>query len=144
MLVEDGRLQLRAIHGTDEPTAQSLTFGVGQGIAGKVMETGEAILANDVATHPDFRKPEPGAIVPKALLCVPMRLGDEVIGVINLSNYMRTNVFDADAVRVVSSLASQTSIAVQNARHASDLIQRIRSAVASWTPTSTNHLTASP
>ena len=123
MLVEDGRLQLRAIHGTDEPTAQSLTFGVGQGIAGKVMETGEAILANDVATHPDFRKPEPGAIVPKALLCVPMRLGDEVIGVINLSNYMRTNVFDADSVRVVSSLASQTSIAVQNAR----LYQSLRS-----------------
>jgi signal transduction histidine kinase len=123
MLVQDGRLVLRAIHGTDEPTAQSLTFGVGQGIAGKVMETGQAILANDVAAHPSFRKPGPGMIVPKALLCVPMRLGDEVIGVINLSNYLRTNVFDEDSVRVVSSLASQTSIAVQNAR----LYQHLRS-----------------
>jgi signal transduction histidine kinase len=123
MLVQDGRLKVRAIHGTDEPTAQSLTFGVGQGIAGKVMETGEAILANDVSSHPDFRQPEPGMIVPKALLCVPMRLGNEVIGVINLSNYMRTDVFDADSVRVVSSLASQTSIAVQNAR----LYQHLRS-----------------
>lgn len=123
MLVEDGRLHLRAIHGTDEPTAKSLSFGVGQGIAGKVLETGEAILANDVSAHPDFRKPEPGMIVPKALLCVPMRLGDEVIGVINLSNYLRTDVFDPDSVRVVSSLASQTSIAVQNAR----LYQHLRS-----------------
>ncbi len=116
MLLEEGRLQVRAIHGTDAPTAQTLTFGIGQGIAGQVLATGEAVLANDVAIHPSFQSPEPGAIVPKALLCVPMKLGDDVIGVINLSNYLRTNVFDQDAVRVVSSLASQTSIAVQNAR----------------------------
>ncbi len=116
MLLEEGRLQVRAIHGTDAPTAETLTFGIGQGIAGQVLATGEAVLANNVASHPSFQAPEPGAIVPKALLCVPMKLGDEVIGVINLSNYLRTNVFDSDAVRVVSSLASQTSIAVQNAR----------------------------
>ncbi|MGB2939920.1 MAG: GAF domain-containing protein [Candidatus Dormiibacterota bacterium] len=118
MVLEEGRLQLRATYGTDGPTAESLTFGVGEGIAGKVVATGKPILANDVAKHPDFQQPppEPGSIVPKALLCVPMQLGDAVIGVINLSNYLRTNVFDEDAVRVVSSLASQTSIAVQNAR----------------------------
>ena len=116
MLLEDGQLQLRAIHGTDEPTAQSLIFGVGQGIAGQVLMTGEPILANDVASHPAFQAPGPGMIVPKALLCVPMRLGADVIGVINLSNYLRTDVFDDDAVRVVASLASQTSMAVQNAR----------------------------
>jgi signal transduction histidine kinase len=118
MLLEEGRLQLRATYGTDGPTAASLTFGIGQGIAGKVVQTGEPILANDVAHHPDFQQPspQPGAMVPKALLCVPMQLGDATIGVINLSNYLRTNVFDEDAVRVVSSLASQTSIAVQNAR----------------------------
>jgi signal transduction histidine kinase len=116
MLLEEGQLQVQAIHGTDEPTAQSLAFGVGQGIAGQVLATGEPILANDVARHPAFQMPEPGTIVPKALLCVPMRLGTDVIGVINLSNYLRTDVFDEDAVRVVSSLATQTSIAVQNAR----------------------------
>ena len=123
MLLEDGRLELRAIHGTDEPTTQSLTFGVGQGIAGQVLATGEPILANDVASHPAFQMPGAGMIVPKALLCVPMRLGADVIGVINLSNYLRTNVFDDDAVRVVASLASQTSIAVENAR----LYQHLRS-----------------
>ena len=80
------------------------------------MATGEPILANDVASHPAFQMPGAGMIVPKALLCVPMRLGDEVIGVINLSNYLRINVFDEDAVRVVASLASQTSVAVENAR----------------------------
>jgi signal transduction histidine kinase len=116
MVLEEGRLRLRAIYGTDEPTAQTLSFGIGEGIAGKVVQTGEAILANDVAMHPGFQQSSPGTIMPKALLCAPMRLGDEVIGVINLSNYLRTNVFDEDAVRVVSSLASQTSIAVENAR----------------------------
>jgi signal transduction histidine kinase len=121
MLLEDGKLELRSIHGTDEPTAQALAFGVGQGIAGKVLETGEPILANDVASHAAFMAPGPGMIVPKALLCVPLRLGADVIGVINLSNYLRTDVFDEDAVRVVASLASQTSIAVQNASLYQDL-----------------------
>ena len=123
MVLEEGRLRLRAIFGTDEPTAETLSFGIGEGIAGKVVQTGEPILANDVAMHPGFQQPGPGTIMPKALLCVPMRLGDRVIGVINLSNYLRTNVFDEDAVRVVSSLASQTSIAVENAR----LYQHLRS-----------------
>jgi signal transduction histidine kinase len=123
MVLEDDRLTLAATYGTDGPTAESLTFGIGEGIAGKVLQTGEAILANDVEQHPDWQQGPPGPVMPKALLCVPMRLGDRVIGVINLSNYLRTNVFDADAVRVVSSLAAQTSIAVENAR----LYQHLRS-----------------
>ncbi|MFN2464468.1 MAG: GAF domain-containing protein [Candidatus Dormibacteria bacterium] len=116
MVLEEGRLQLRATFGTDGPTAQNLSFGLGEGIAGKVLASGQPILANDVANHPDFRRPDDAKILPKALLCVPMRLGDEVIGIINLSNYLRINVFDEDAVRVVASLASQTSVAVENAR----------------------------
>jgi signal transduction histidine kinase len=116
MVLEEGRLHLRATFGTDGPTAQNLSFGLGEGIAGKVVASGQPILANDVANHPDFRKPDEAKVLPKALLCVPMRLGDEVIGVINLSNYLRINVFDEDAVRVVASLASQTSVAVENAR----------------------------
>ncbi|GAC1582780.1 MAG: hypothetical protein NVS3B24_21070 [Candidatus Dormibacteria bacterium] len=116
MVREEGRLHLRATFGTDGPTAQNLSFGLGEGIAGKVVASGQPILANDVANHPDFRKPEDAKVLPKALLCVPMRLGDEVIGVINLSNYLRTDVFDEDAVRVVAALASQTSVAVDNAR----------------------------
>lgn len=116
MVLEEGRLHLRATVGTDGPTAQNLSFGLGEGIAGKVVQTGQPILANDVANHPDFRRPDGAKILPKALLCVPMRLGDEVIGVINLSNYLRINVFDEDAVRVVAALASQTSVAVENAR----------------------------
>ena len=116
MVLEEGRLHLRATFGTDGPTAQNLSFGLGEGIAGKVVATGLPILANDVANHPDFRKPDEAKVLPKALLCVPMRLGDEVIGVINLSNYLRINVFDEDAVRVVAALASQTSVAVENAR----------------------------
>ncbi|HEY8739858.1 MAG TPA: GAF domain-containing protein [Candidatus Dormibacteraeota bacterium] len=123
MVLEEGRLHLRATVGTDGPTAQNLSFGLGEGIAGKVVQTGQPILANDVANHPDFRRPEAARILPKALLCVPMRLGDEVIGVINLSNYLRINVFDEDSVRVVASLASQTSVAVENAR----LYQHLRS-----------------
>jgi signal transduction histidine kinase len=123
MVLEEGRLHLRATVGTDGPTAQNLSFGLGEGIAGKVVATGLPILANDVANHPDFRRPDGAKVLPKALLCVPMRLGDEVIGVINLSNYLRINVFDEDAVRVVASLASQTSVAVENAR----LYQHLRS-----------------
>ncbi|MDQ6746510.1 MAG: GAF domain-containing protein [Candidatus Dormibacteraeota bacterium] len=123
MVLEEGRLHLRATVGTDGATAQNLSFGLGEGIAGKVVQTGRPILANDVANHPDFRRPESAKVLPKALLCVPMRLGDEVIGVINLSNYLRINVFDEDAVRVVASLASQTSVAVENAR----LYQHLRS-----------------
>jgi signal transduction histidine kinase len=116
MLLEDGHLVVRATFGTDGPTAQTLILGIGDGIAGKVVQTKKPILANDVQKHPSFRPGPPGGIVPKALLCVPMSLGEDVIGVINLSNYLRTDVFEQESVRVVTALASQTSIAVENAR----------------------------
>ncbi|MHB8509692.1 MAG: sensor histidine kinase, partial [Candidatus Dormibacteria bacterium] len=116
MLLEEGRLSVRATYGTDGPTAQNLSFGVGEGIAGQVVQSKRPILANDVARHPAFATPPRGAIMPKALLCVPMQMGEDVIGVINLSNYLRTDVFEEDSVRVVAALAQQTSIAVENAR----------------------------
>jgi len=117
MLVEDGKLRVHATYGTDGPTATHLVLGIGEGIAGRVLASGEPILANDVSRNPDFFVPtHSGTLIPKALLCVPMRLGDEVIGVINLSNYLKTGVFEEDSVRLVTALASQTSIAVENAR----------------------------
>jgi signal transduction histidine kinase len=121
MLLENGRLELKGTVGTDGRTAQKLSLGIGEGIAGKVVATGIPILANDVNRHPDFTQPPVGMLVPKALMCVPLKSGNKVIGVINLSNYIETNVFDEEGMRVVTSLANQTSIAVENARLFEDL-----------------------
>jgi signal transduction histidine kinase len=116
MLVENGDLLLRATHGTDASTAADLGLGVGYGVAEQVVRTGEAVLVNDVARDPRLADQRDAAILPKALLCVPMSIGREVIGVMTLSNYLDDAYFNDDAVRLVKSLATQTSIAVENAR----------------------------
>jgi signal transduction histidine kinase len=122
MLVDDGDLRLQATYGTDASTADGLGLGVGYGVAEQVVRTGDAVLVNDVSRDPRLASHRDTAILPKALLCVPMSIGKEVIGVMTLSNYLDDAFFQDDAVQVVKSLATQTSIAVENAR----VYQRLR------------------
>lgn len=61
---------------------------VGEGIAGKVAETGEPILIADVTEDPAFTG-EVDALTgftTKSMLCVPMKIKDRVIGVLELLN----------------------------------------------------------
>lgn len=53
---------------------------------------------------------------PKAWLGVPILNRDRVIGVLSLQNYEREDVFTADDVRVISTVAAHIGIALQNAQ----------------------------
>ena len=63
---------------------------VGEGIAGWVAQHGEPILSNDVTQDPRYaRKLNQMTAIPlKSILCVPLILKDEVIGVLDLTEYM--------------------------------------------------------
>ncbi|MBE0671425.1 MAG: GAF domain-containing protein [Anaerolineales bacterium] len=53
---------------------------------------------------------------PKSLLFVPMIVGDEVTGIISLQNLDIENAFNDSDVRLLSTIASSMSVALENAR----------------------------
>src|SRR3990170_4902279 len=73
--------------GLSETYAEEMHMGLGDGIAGKVAQSGKAILLEDIslepsATRPDLIKTE-GL---KAFLSFPLRAKDKILGVMNVAS----------------------------------------------------------
>jgi PAS domain S-box-containing protein len=98
------------------------------GIIGRVIKTGEPQRIADVARDPDYWEYHRDI---HSELAVPIKIGGEVIGVINVEHTERY-AFDEDDQHALEALAAQASIAIQNARSFEEL-KRIKGFVGSRT-----------
>src|SRR5919204_48179 len=104
-------------HGAGDEILRSLAVlagKLGQGITGHVAATGESLLVGDAANHP-LGKQVPGTDrIDESQICVPLRFGTRVIGVIVLSK-LGLDQFDEDDVRLLEVLAGHAAVALENA-----------------------------
>lgn len=99
---------------------QSIGFGLarGQGLAGRVWETGEPLVVNDYTRWPN-RAPTPGvqerAI--QAVVAVPLKSGQQTVGAIGVAYEQASGrVFGDREVTLLEGFAQLASIALDNAR----------------------------
>jgi HD-GYP domain-containing protein (c-di-GMP phosphodiesterase class II)/putative methionine-R-sulfoxide reductase with GAF domain len=85
-----------------------------QGITGWVAKNGELLLVNDVDKDPRYYFVEELADA-KSELAVPIKLREEVIGVLDVQSN-RLNAFDEIDLSTLSTLADQLAVAIENAR----------------------------
>jgi PAS domain S-box-containing protein len=88
---------------------------LGQGMVGWVDRQGEMLLANDVDVEPRYVNLYPDAIPTRSELSVPIWVGEEVVGVLDVQS-PQLNAFDENDVMVMETLANQIAMAVENAR----------------------------
>ena len=83
-------------------------------IVARTAKTRQGLIVNDVHTDPNF---VPNILLPKtnSELSVPMIVGQSMLGVFNVQSD-RVNAFTEDDLRTYSTLATQTAVALQNAR----------------------------
>jgi len=92
-------------------------------IVSKVIKTGKPTFLNDVSVVAEWYViPETNWI--KSYLCTPIFAGSECIGVINLDS-AKLNAFTSQHVKQIQAFLDQASIAIQNARHAEDLVNEV-------------------
>jgi signal transduction histidine kinase len=89
-----------------------------RGIAGWVVTHGVGQIVNDVEQDARFydaigREAE---FLTRSILCVPIRLKDRVIGVMQLLNKQHGQNFTDQDMRLLTTLAAQAGIAIENAR----------------------------
>jgi signal transduction histidine kinase len=82
------------------------------GVVGRVLKTGEAVVIDDVTNDPDHVMAIPET---RSQLAVPLCLGDEVIGVINLES-SEISGFRADDVHFATRLAARAVVPIENAK----------------------------
>jgi signal transduction histidine kinase/CheY-like chemotaxis protein len=87
MLVDPERKTLRiaASRGLSAEVREQTEVRLGEGIAGKVAELGDAVIVEDIEKDPRFRKANNPKYGSGSFICMPVRVGERVIGVINLA-----------------------------------------------------------
>ncbi len=88
---------------------------LGQGMVGWAGRHNETLLANDVDAEPRYVNLYPGAMPTRSELCVPIGIGGEVVGVLDVQSPQR-DAFDENDVLVLETLADQIAVAIENAR----------------------------
>jgi HD-GYP domain-containing protein (c-di-GMP phosphodiesterase class II) len=110
-LDDSGRLVLKGGFGTDSTTAEKLALGLGGDICKGVMASGTAYME---AMKPETLTESP--LNPRAVLCVPITLRGKPTGVLFLANYQVGHAFTDDHRNLVTELAAQAAVAIDNAR----------------------------
>jgi len=101
-------LNIRAAIGLPEAVVQSARIRKGAGFSGKVWATGRTLLIDDVTSDDGFghEMSEPRYSTP-SLLCVPLRRGETVVGVISVNNRVDGCPLDDDDRIFLESLAGR-------------------------------------
>lgn len=109
------RLLAKAAYGVRTERMQSLSFRIGEGVAGWVVERGEPALITDVAADPRFVV-LPGNQTPIAsMLCIPLIARGQRVGVVTATSE-RTGAFDADHLELVRFIARTIALDIENVR----------------------------
>jgi PAS domain S-box-containing protein len=99
---------------------------LGTGFTRHVLETREPMLINEnlEAEAESIGSTVVAGDMPKSALFVPLIIGGRANGVISLDNFDRENAFDDADVRLLTTLASSLSVALENARLVHETRQR--------------------
>jgi len=93
---------------------QGLRLKIGsQGITGQVAQSGEPILCNDVSQEPRYH-PHELLSQTRSELAIPLRIGDVVVGVLDVQSE-QLNAFREDDIVTLQMLGDQVAIAIENA-----------------------------
>lgn len=124
---QHGELTFEVALGPKGDEVSDFTVPLGHGIIGVVAQTGEPLIVNEgwrdprhageISSAVDFR--------PRNILCVPMRLHGKVIGVIEAMNKAGGEDFDLQDSYLLTTIAAQAALLLENARLIAELQQRV-------------------
>jgi signal transduction histidine kinase len=111
-LVEDGHVISKAEVGAFQEAYHAISIPLAQGIWGRVAQTGEPLLSNQVSGEENHRHMHEVGI--QSHICVPLKIKDQVIGVMSAASE-HPGAFDQSDEIILQTLANQASVAIENA-----------------------------
>lgn len=110
-------LKIEVAHGLTGEEKERGRYKIGEGITGKVVETGEPIIVPDIGKEPRFldRTKARGDIKKGniSFICVPVKAHNDVVGVLSVDKLFAKNVSFEEDVRLLTIIASLIGQAVK-------------------------------
>ena len=118
----NGELSVRIARGIDHVNLEEETFKVSRTIVGKVATTGEAILTTNAQEDPRFENQmSVAAYQLRSILCAPLKIKNELIGVIYVDNRAHAGIFQEHDLGMIRAFSDQAAVAIDNAQLFDDL-----------------------
>jgi Nif-specific regulatory protein len=111
-----GEIVIEAAHGLSDSQKERGRYRPGEGVTGKVVQTGEPAVVPRVSEEPLFLNKTGARAVRKkdiAFVCVPIKLGNEVLGALSADRLLPGEVSFQEDVRLLSIIASMIAQAVR-------------------------------
>jgi signal transduction histidine kinase/streptogramin lyase len=112
---EETRVLPRVSHGFSQKTLAAMKFARGEGIVGKVLETGEPVIVPDMVVEdlrPDLRE----AIIEEGVhsfVHLPIKVDGRVVAVFNIG-FTKPNAVNEDIIRLFTALVQRASLSIAN------------------------------
>jgi signal transduction histidine kinase len=120
----EGNLSFYIALGEKADQLKNITLSQGEGVAGFVAESGVPIVVSDVRRERRFseRVDQATGFKTRSIACVPLRVGNELKGVIEVVS-KRVGAFDDKDLDMLTAIAGPVAIMIENAR----LIDEVKS-----------------
>ena len=125
LLEEQSQTLFYRVHqGLGKEYVEGVRLRLGEGIIGRVAQSGKAILLEDISTDPRVAYPTlVNAEELRAFIAVPLRAKDKVLGVINIAS-RETRHFTTNDTHLLHAIGDQLGVAIEQ----SQLYERLRKA----------------
>ncbi len=136
---EKKELFIKVAYGLGEEVVENVRVPLGGGIAGKVVESGEPLLVEDVEKSEIKGQPNQPQYETKSLISVPLKIGTTVIGVINVNNKTNGQPFNKDDLALLISVSERLSKVIERMRTAEDSHAFLKETIQSLTSLLATH-----
>jgi len=120
-----GVLTVAAAYGSAAQQFQNISVPMGESIAGTVAASGEPVLIEDVETDPRFARCNRPQFETKSLISAPLKTPNAVVGVISLADRRGAEAFTHEDLRLLTTLATQAAMAIEDAGHYQQVRQQL-------------------
>ena len=119
---ESGQMTIRIARNWEQESINQSEFAISRTVVQRVIDSGEAVLTTNAREDPRFGGQE--SIIAfnlRSILCVPLTVKSELIGVIYTDNRIRTGIFSESDRDLLLAFADQAAVSIENARLFSSL-----------------------
>lgn len=119
---ERGQMTIRIARNWEQESINQNESSISRSIVQRVIDSGEAILTTNAREDPRFGGQE--SIIAfnlRSILCVPLLVKTELIGVIYTDNRIRAGIFSESERDLLLAFANQAAVSIENARLFSSL-----------------------
>ncbi len=109
-------LSYRVYRGLSAQYVEQMKMSLGEGVAGRVAQTGEPMVLEDISTDPHAAHPDLVSTEGlKGFVSVPLKAKDRVVGVMNVAAHV-PGQFSTDDMYLLNSIGCQLGTAIEQAK----------------------------